>query len=230
MSIPNQQIGSDPISKAIGYLSRQIEKLQKSTLSTTIVGSSGSLATSDNQTNGSQKTQIVDSLGNVLLTSGTPAKLMVEITRPADTPGAYSAGDAVNTSTSVPTIITFANAAIANGGGGFLYLLKAESNMTALAGQTLRYWFYNDTPSGMVGDHVAFVNSYANASKRCFYIDLTFDPLAGSDTVFGQVKLSDEYITKAAGKDLYGLIQTLTSWTPTSGGKITTSLSVVKLS
>ena len=103
--------------------------------------------------------------------------------------------------------------------------------MTALAGQTLRYWFYNDTPSGMVGDHVAFVNSYANASKRCFYIDLTFDPLlAGSDTVFGQVKLSDEYITKATGKYLYGLIQTLTSWTPTSGGKITTSLSVVKLS
>lgn len=180
---------------------------------------------------GSAGGSITDSEGNIILPSGTPSKLITEITRPADTPGAYTAGDAINTSTTVPTLITFANASIANGGGGFLYLLKAESNMTTLAGQTIRYWFYNDTPTGIVGDHVAFVNSYANASKRCFYIDLTFDSLlAGSDTVFGQVKLSDEYIAKSTGKDIYALIQALTSFVPTSGGKITTSLSVVKLS
>lgn len=180
---------------------------------------------------GSTGGNITDSNGNILLPSGTPSKTIVEITRPADTPGTYTAGDAVNTSVASPTLITFANMSIANGGGGFLYLLKAESNMTTLAGQTLRYWFYNDTPTGIVGDHIAFVNSYDNASKRCFYIDLTFDSLlAGSDTVFGQVKLSDEYVTKVTGKDLYSLIQTLTSWVPTSGGKITTSLSVVKLS
>ena len=182
-------------------------------------------------TNGSQETKIVDSTGNVLLPSGTPSKIIVELTRPNDTPGAYTIGDAINSSIAAPVALKFANASIAAGGGGFLYLLKAESNMTALAGQTIRYWFYNDTPTGMVGDHVAFINSYANASKRCFYIDLTFDPLlAGSDTVFGQVKLSDEYVTKVDGKDIYALMQALTGFTPTSGGKITTSLSVVKLS
>ena len=230
MSIPNQQIGSDPISKAIGYLSRQIEKLQKSTLSTTIVGSSGSLATSDNQTNGTQKTQVVDSAGNVLLPSGIPSKIIVEVTRPNDTPGAYSVGDAINSSIASPVAFEFANASIVAGGGGFLGLLKLESNITALASGTLRLWFFNETPTSIVGDHVAYVNNYANSSKRCFYVDVTFDPLlAGSDTVFGEtLPLFNEYVTSTS-TSIYCLIQTLSSFTPTASGKIKISLSLIKL-
>jgi hypothetical protein len=280
-------------------------------------------------TNGSQKTRLVDSDGNTLLPSGTPVKLSYELTRPADTPGAYSAGDAVSNATAarkqkdtvtltgtngtanisivnginrnatfvttltqtatnfvtayaadflgvgvvltssgadlifeanvagVPftspiitnltltlngtvanttTNITLApieltGASVANGGGGIAFLLKLESNITALASQTIRVWFYNDTPAVVVGDHVAFINSYANSAKRCFYVDVTFDALlAGSDTVIGIIDISKEYITKTTGTSLYCLLQTTTSWTPTSGGKIYLALSTVKLS
>lgn len=177
----------------------------------------------------SSKTSLTDQNGNILLPSGTPAKLTYELTRPSDIIG-YTIGDAINSSVATPVAITLTNASIANNGGGFAFLLKVESNMTTLAGATLRYWFYNTVPSALVGDNVAFINSYANASKRCFYVDVTFDTLlAGSDTVIGSVELSKEYVTALADKNIYALIQTLSAFTPTSGGKIYSALSVLKL-
>jgi hypothetical protein len=134
------------------------------------------------------------------------------------------------TANGTPTAITLTNASIANNGGGFAFLLKVESNITTLAGATLRYWFYNTVPTSLVGDNIPFVNSYVNASKRCFYVDVTFDALlAGSDTVIGSVELSKEYVTALADTSMYALIQTLSAFTPTSGGKIYSALSVLKL-
>lgn len=134
------------------------------------------------------------------------------------------------TANGTPTIITLPNASIANNGGGFVFLLKVESNMTALAGATLRYWFFNTPPAVLVGDNDPYINSYANAAKRCFYIDVTFDALlAGSDTIIGSIELSKEYIAALADNSIYMLIQTLTAFTPTSGGKIYSALSVLKL-
>jgi len=278
---------------------------------------------------GAVRTRLVDSEGNTLLPSGTPAKLEYELTRPADTPGAYSIGDAIMpataavkqketvtlTGTSGTANISIVNginrnatfnasltqtaadfvaayaadflaigvvltsavadlifeasvagvsfsapivtnltltlngtvahttvnvtllpfelpyASIRNNGGGIAFLMKLESNITAMAGCIIRVWFYNSVPTGVVGDHVAFINSYANSAKRCFYVDVTFDALlAGSDTVIGIVDISKEYITKVGGNSLYCLLQTLTSFTPTSAGKIYVGLSVVKLS
>lgn len=178
---------------------------------------------------GSAGGTLTDSAGNVLLPSGTPAKIIVELTRPNDTPGAYTIGDAINSSVASPAAFEFANASIAAGGGGLLGLLKLESNITALASGTLRLWFFNEAPINIVGDHVAYINEYANSSKRCFYIDVTFDPLlAGSDTVFAQtLPLFNEYVT--TNKSIYCLIQTLSSFTPTASGKIKISLSLIKI-
>ena len=274
----------------------------------------------------SSKTSLTDQNGNILLPSGTPAKLAYELTRPADVTG-YAIGDAINssilqkqketisftgtggtanvtlaggltklatfrddlvttaidfesahgaayalagitltrnmgdiileatvagvpfaapvvvnmtadlggtvahtTANGTPIAITLANASIANNGGGFAFLLKVESNITTLAGATLRYWFYNSLPAVLQGDNDAFVNLYANSTKRCFYVDVTFDALlAGSDTVIGSVELSKEYVTALADTSMYALIQTLSAFTPTSGGKIYSALSVLKL-
>lgn len=277
-------------------------------------------------TGGSQKTQIVNSNGNSLLPSGTPVRLINELTRPADIT-AYTIGDNINTSLSrkqketisftgtagtanvsgaggltklatfrddlvttaidfesahgaaylavgitltrnmgdiileatvagVPfdspvvtnvtedlagtvahttanataTVINFENASIEDNGGGLAFLLKVESNITAIAGATLRYWFFDTAPTNLVGDNAAYINTYVNAPKGCFYVDVVMDALlAGSDTVTGQIDISKEYVTAVGSKTLYALIQTLTGFTPTSGGKIHTSLSVLKL-
>lgn len=189
----------------------------------------GALVTQVNTWAASGVGTLVDANGNTLLPSGTPAKLTYELTRPADIIG-YTIGDAINSSVATPVAITLANASIANNGGGFAFLLKVESNIVTLAGATLRYWFYNSIPSALVGDNVPFVNSYVNAPKRCFYVDVTFDALlAGSDTVIGSVELSKEYITALADTSIYVLIQTLSAFVPTSGGKIYSALSVLKL-
>jgi len=177
---------------------------------------------------GVQSVSLSDPSGNTLLPSGTPVKVVVELTRPADII-AYAVGDSINSSVGTPVPLEFPNASIGAAGGGFLGLLKVESNITTLASGTLRLWFFNDVPTGLVGDNVAHVNTYANSSKRCFYIDVTFDALlAGSDTVFGQTSpLFNEYVTIATS--LYCIVQTLSAFTPTSGGKIKISLSLIKI-
>lgn len=188
------------------------------------------LATAGFFTGGSST--ITDSSGNVLLPTGTPVKLTAELTRTNADVTAYAAGDSVNASASTPAMISFDNTAtITNGGGGIALLLKVESNMTSLASGVLRLWFYNAALASIPADHVAFTNTYANAAKRCFYVDVTIDPLlAGSDTVLGQVDITKEYLAAVADNHLYCLIQTLTAFTPTAGGKITVELSALKLS
>ena len=248
-----QQVGQDPITKALGFLSRQIDNLKKTTFSTTIVGSSGSFATSDNQTNGdqktqvvtsgginvdfatatkqsngSQKTQLVDAVGNALPTNGTPTRTEVEITRPSDII-AYTSGDSINTSTSLPIAFELTNMSTAAGGGGFITKLKVETNITAMANATLRLYFFRDTPSGITADNVPMTIAYANSSKRSFYIDVVLDSLvAGSDSVFGQtLDLSTEYACLATS--MFFTVQTNSAFTPTSGGKIKVIVSSLKV-
>lgn len=194
------------------------------------VSISGSSTTTSSLTDGTQKTMLIDASSNVMLPSGTPRIVAVEMTRPNDTPGAYSVGDAINSSVASPTSLEFTNASIAVGGGGFMGLIKVESDITALASGTLRLWFFNEVPASIVGDHVAFVNNYANSGKRCFYVDVTFDSLlAGSDVVLAQtLPLFNEYVTSAS-TSIYCLIQTLSSFTPTASGKIKISLSLIKI-
>lgn len=248
-----QQVGQDPITKALGYLSRQIDQLKKFTFNTTISGSITGVATSDNQTNGSQKTQVVsaggtnidfatatkqtdgtqktqlvDASGNALPTNGTPQRTEVEVIRPSDIFG-YSIGDAINSSTSSPVAFELTNMSTAAGGGGFITKLKVETNITAMANASLRIYFFRDTPANITADNVAMTLSYANSSKRSFYIDVVLDSLvAGSDSIFGQtLDLSTEYACLATS--MYFTIQTNSAFTPTSGGKIKVIVSSLKL-
>lgn len=170
---------------------------------------------------GTQKTQIVNS-------NGVPERVEVEITRPSDIIG-YSIGDAINTSTSSPVAFELPLLATATGGGGFITKLKVETNITAMANATLRLYFFRDTPSSITADNVPMTISYANSSKRSFYIDITLDPLvAGSDTIFGQtLDLSTEYACLATS--MYFTVQTNTAFTPTSGGKIKVIVSALKV-
>ena len=186
---------------------------------------------SDDITDGSQKTQLVDVSGNVLYPSGEPVRISATLTRPSDN-NSYLAGDHVNSSTSSPAAILLPDAAIINGGGGFIMDFKMETDATTFAGATLRFWMFNDIPTGIVNDNAPYVNSFANADKRCAcgYFDCTFDPLlGGSDCVIGKYQPNTEYVCATASKNMYILVQTLTAVsTPKSAGVFKFYFNVVK--
>ena len=140
------------------------------------------------------------------------------------------AGTVVHTTPNVtPGAFEFEQMAIANGGGGYIMDVKIESDMTTLAGTTVRVWLFNETPTGIIGDNVAFVNAYADKDKRIGYIDVEMDALLGSSTsVIGQVSVIKEY--KCADTSLFALVQTITGFTPTSAGKLDIMFNVLKLS
>lgn len=139
-------------------------------------------------------------------------------------------GTVVHTTPNVtPGAFEFEQMAIANGGGGYIMDVKIESDMTTLAGTTVRVWLFNETPIGIIGDNVAFVNAYADKDKRIGYIDVEMDALLGSSTsVIGQVSVIKEY--KCADTSLFALVQTITGFTPTSAGKLDIMFNVLKLS
>lgn len=129
--------------------------------------------------------------------------------------------------------ITLSDASIANGGGGFMMDFKMETDATQFAGATLRFWLFNDIPSGIVGDNVAYINSFANADKRCAcaYFDCTFDALlAGSDCLIGKFQPNAEYVCATGSKAVYVLVQTLSAiTTPKSAGVFKFYWNVVKI-
>ena len=180
-------------------------------------------------TDGSQETKTVDEAGNFIYPAGEPVTQAVEITRPADTT-AYTANDAINSSTTTPVAFEFTGMAVAAGGGGMLAQVKIETDITAAASQQLRLWFYNAAPTNIANDNAAHVNYYADKATRLFYIDVNMDALlAGSDEIIGvTLPLYEAY--NCAATSLFVLVQALTGFTPTSGGKLYITLSANKMS
>lgn len=129
--------------------------------------------------------------------------------------------------------LTLSDVAINNGGGGFIMDFNMESSAVQFASATIRVWLFNDIPAGIVGDNVAYVNSFANADKRmaCAYFDCTFDALlAGSDTVIGKCQPNAEYVCTTASKNMYALIQTTSAITsPASAGVFKFYFNVLKV-
>jgi hypothetical protein len=107
--------------------------------------------------------------------------------------------------------------------------IKVESDMTTIASTTLRLWFFNEAPSSIISDNAAFANAYTDRDKRIFYVDVEMDAQEGSSTsIVGQVSVIKEY--KCADTSLFMQVETIEGFTPTSGGKINVTLTVLKLS
>ena len=186
------------------------------------------LAKDTTLTGGSQKVKIVDASGNLIYPAGEPVTQSVEITRPADTT-AYTANDAINSSTSEPVAFEFTGMAVAAGGGGMLAQVKVETDIAAMAAQQLRLWFFNATPANIANDNAAFVHYYADKAKRLFYIDVNMNALlAGSDVIVGvTLPLFESY--NCAATSLFVLVQALTGFTPTSAGKLYVTLTANRM-
>lgn len=181
-------------------------------------------------TDATQKTQLVDAAGLVVYPSGKPIVLAGSVTIPSNA-SSYAAGDAVNDSATVPTSISFdVDAAINNGGGGVIGLIKVMA-ASQFAGKTINVAVYKDVPSGIVGDNGAFVIDAANNAKRIAIIPVLMDAVLGASTIcFGQVSVFIPYQTLSTGKTIKALLFTSDAVTsPTVSSAITVMLTTVQI-
>lgn len=161
---------------------------------------------------------------SVQTVGGTTPSISVEITRPADTT-AYTANDAVNTSTSSPTFITFANAVRTASGTAYITKARLVTNQLGCTAQ-FRLWLFSANTATLTNDNTALAIMYADAAIRLGYID--FPALAaeggGTDCATAQVIDIRMKIAGDASKAVYGLLETKTGFTPASGQKFTVIL------
>jgi hypothetical protein len=178
----------------------------------------------------SSKTQIVSDTGANLLPAGKPILLTGTVTLPADA-SSYAANDAVNNSASAPVAMAFdVDAAIANGGGGLIGLVKIEAP-SQFAGKTINLVVYKDTPSNIPNDNTVFTLTTGNSTKRVAIIPILMDAQIGASTIcFGQASVMIPYQTIASAKTLKGLLFVSDAVTsPTQSGVITVAVTTIQL-
>jgi hypothetical protein len=133
--------------------------------------------------------------------------------RPADTSG-YTANDAVadNTSAGSVTIMSWTAAQ----GRGVIRRARIKKTTPGTPVSAMRLWLWDTSITVAAGDNAAFTAPFANAIG---YIDVSMS-LAGSDVVVGFTNYDIPY----QGSTIYGLLQTLVAFTPSSGATFTTDI------
>lgn len=156
---------------------------------------------------------------------GRTITIGAEFTRPADTT-AYAPKDAVSDSTSAPTVLTFTDLARINGGSGYMTKVRVVTNQSA-NNATFRLWLFNAAPTA-INDNAAFTLLWTNRATRLGYIDI--GPLStegtGSDSAEGQNDTARlAFVAGGATRHLYGLLESLSSFTPASAQQFRVELS-----
>jgi hypothetical protein len=162
-------------------------------------------------TNGSPSADIITAyaFGLIVPVSAT-------IARPANAT-AYAAGNSVNATS--PANLSFANAARFNGGSGYIPEAKLMTDQAANTA-SFRLHLYNAAPTA-IADQAAMTVLYANDGSYQGYID--FLSLATENTGTGVAAFSINFSPKisfvcgASSTTLYGQLEALTAFTPTSG-------------
>jgi len=152
---------------------------------------------------------------NPLPVGGKSVQKSASFTRPADTT-AYAANDAIADSTSVPTLLSFANCANANAGQGYIVKTRLMTNQKTCTAR-FRLSFYHTAPSP-VNDNAPKPMLYANKDKLIGRIDL--DPCTtedtSSDAAFSLSTALMPYVCAAADTTIYCILTTLDAFTPAS--------------
>lgn len=136
----------------------------------------------------------------------------VSFARPANTT-AYAALDTVSDSTSAPSVLTFATNTSTQG-----YITKARlmSNNVATAGVVFRLHLYHTAPTA-INDNSPFALLYANRANKIGMLDFpsTATEGTGSDSIRTQ-NITDRLPFITSGTAIYGILETLTVFTPAS--------------
>lgn len=131
-------------------------------------------------------------------------------TRPANTT-AYTANDAVANNTTAGSV-TPLSWSIASAAGNFIRFRVRKSDQT-VATPTIRIWLFDASPTPGAGDNAAFAFPAADSIG---YVDVDVTN-AGSDDAVGYETCDIPF----AASTIYGLLQTLTTFTPASAETIT---------
>lgn len=176
--------------------------------------------------NSSATEQEVTDLRPLPVTSGS-YEPSASFTRPADT-NAYSAGDALSNSTSAPVVLTFSNAAPSAGGKMVVInaTLEIDANAVPSGMGAFRLHLYGTSPTA-INDSAAYDLPSGDRAKYLGWVDLPLPTLLGS-TMFSQ-NVSDRTQFTAASGTIYGILQTVAGYTPTSAVVKTLKLKLVQV-
>ncbi len=147
--------------------------------------------------------------------SGNTSQVLVTIARPTDTTP-YAALDSVNTSTSAPTIITFTNAGRASGVTGYVTKVKILTNQSTNIAQ-LRLHLFNTNAPTLPNDNAAYAMMWADRAIYLGFIDLPPFATEGTGSDCARTEISGNLLAfkcASADRNLYGLLETLTVFTP----------------
>ena len=172
----------------------------------------------------------LSSITDSVTASAKVAVITSELIRPSNTT-AYSTNTVVSNSTTAATVITFSNMAKVANGSGLITKAKLTTNQSANVG-TFKLFLYNVSPT-MINDAAAFTLLYADRSKRIGSI--VFNALStegsGSDCASnlltpGNGNLPLEFSCVNGDVNLYGILETVSGFTPTSGQLLSIELTV----
>lgn len=137
------------------------------------------------------------------------------ITRPNDT-NAYADLDVLSNSTTEPTVITFAN--VGPSGGNIIInsvFMRCDVNVLPSGMSTFRLHLYNAAPTA-INDNAAYNLPSADRSKYLGWVDIP-KPTDIGDTLWSQTNGLSMQIKLATGSTaLYGILQTMTAYTPSA--------------
>lgn len=148
-------------------------------------------------------------------------------TRPSDTT-AYAAKDVVSNSTSSPYVITFAGMGRVNGGSGTIVKARLMTSQKTCTAQ-FRLHLFHTAPTA-INDNSPYLMLYSNAANRIGMID--FPACATEDTTNSTASAAMRpssdgsygppnlwYKCAAADTALYGVLETLSVFTPDNAQK-----------
>lgn len=143
-------------------------------------------------------------------------------TRPSDTT-TYASGDAVNNSTSAPTVLTFANIVRASGLGGVIESATMILSTRATLAGVFELWLF-DTTVTMTNDNTAWGISDANlnTSIGCIYFSLRNDGDASSNCIYQATNIGIAY--KCTTTSLFGALVVRNAYVPGNGEVFTIRL------
>lgn len=152
------------------------------------------------------------------------AVVSAEVTRPADT-NIYTAGDVV--STSAGSILTFSNATKLSGSNVVIVngTIRIDIASVPAGMDEFRLHLYSSAPTA-IADNAAFNLPSADRSKYLGYISISSANDFG-DTVYIQSINTNKIVKLVDCPDLYGILQVVDAYTPSSGDVFTITLGIL---
>lgn len=126
--------------------------------------------------------------------------------------------------------VVFQSCARVNGGGGFISDITIVTDSVEFAGKTVKLALFNESPSGIVGDGVAYVDTFANSLVYQTEFTVEIGRALGTGAVKGTISPIYEFLTEDNDSDLYGLLYVTSSvTTPKSAAVFHIHLDVIQL-